>query len=207
MGWMFKLSSKIYHLAANSCLHTLPHGGCFPAPPQTPCAPKHAAERTLAVYWERLAVIFSLSESVWQLETLNSNSMPFSLSFINSSKMLHLLSLPILVSLQQKGGSLSLNWVSLLHTQLHHLVCFTHCSVIWQQSWVQANLRLQYNGFFVFCNAEYTTCRWNRSPPSHCLPSPCKKDKKQQKERDHSHFYIAAFVASPSRAHNSLLCC
>lgn len=56
--------------------------------------------------------------------------------------------------LEQKGGSLSLNWVSLLHTQLYHFVCFTHCSVIWQHSWVQANLHLQYNGFCVFCNAE-----------------------------------------------------
>lgn len=41
-----------------------------------------------------LAVLFSLSETVWQLQTLNANSMPFSLLFTNSSKMLHLLFLP-----------------------------------------------------------------------------------------------------------------
>lgn len=149
MGWMLKLSHRSYHLAASSCLHTLPQSGSAPRWLLPSSSPASLGSKTCC--WVcSLAVIFSLSETVWQL---NANLMPFSLLFMNSSKMLHLLSLPILVSLEQKGGSLSLNWVSLLHTWLYHLVCFTHCSVIWQQSWVQANLHLQYNGFCVFCNA------------------------------------------------------
>lgn len=114
--------------------------------------PSLLAIQNMLLRVQSLAVIFSLSETAWQLETLNANSMPFSLLFMNSSKMLHLLSLPIVVSLEQKGGSLSLNWYHccILNS---HLVCFTHCSVIWQPSWVPANLHLQYNGFCIFCNA------------------------------------------------------
>lgn len=114
-------------------------------------SPASWGSRNMLLGVQSLAVTCSPSETFWQLETLNANLMPFPLLFMNSSKIGHFLSSPILILLEQRGGSLSLDWLSLLHTQLYHLVCFTHCSLIWQQSWVQANLHLQYNGFCAFC--------------------------------------------------------
>lgn len=92
----------------------------------------------------------SPSETFHQLKTLNANLIPFSLLLMSTAKMGHFLSLPVLMLLEQKGGSLSLAWLSLSHSQLYCLVCFTHHPQIWQQSWVQDNLYLHYNGCCVF---------------------------------------------------------
>lgn len=121
MSWLLKLSSRSDHLAANSHFHSLPHGGCFPAPPQPPPL------QNMLLRVHSLAVIFSLSETVWQLETLNANSMPFSLLFMNSAKMLHLLSLPILVGAKrwQPLSELSIiaAYSALTFCMLHTLFC------------------------------------------------------------------------------------
>lgn len=151
MGRTLQPFNRSYCVAAASCLHTLPWSGSAPwqVLPNSSPASLHSTNMLLGIH--SLAVTFRPSETFWQLETLNANFMPFSLLFMNRSNMGHFLSLPIPLQLEQKGGSLSLNWLSLPHTQLYHLVCFTHCPLIWQQSWVQANLHLQHNGFCVFC--------------------------------------------------------
>lgn len=146
MGQTLQPFNRSYCLAATSCLHMLPLSGS--APWQVLPSSSHSRSMLLGV--QSLEVTFSPSETFRQLETLNDNWMPFSLLFMNRS-MGHFLSLPILIQLEQKGGSPSLNWLSVPHTQLYYLVCFTHCPLIWQQSWVQANLHLQHNGFCVFC--------------------------------------------------------
>lgn len=129
-----------------------------------------------------LAVIFSLSETVWQVETLNANLMPFSLLFMNSSKMLHLLSLPILISLEQKGGSLSLNYHCCI---LGSIIWYASHTVLWSGNSPECKLIYTFSIMAFVCSAmlEYITCSWNRSPASHCLPSPCKKNKKWGRER------------------------
>lgn len=205
MGQMLQPSSRSYHLAATSCLHTLRslgvhHGACFPDPSQAPWAP----ETCCWEYTDSLAVTCSPNETFWQLETLNANLTPFSLLFINSPKMGHFPCQFLYCWSKKVAAAL---WVD------YH--CHIPSSIIWYASHIvlwsgnSPEYKLIYTfsimAFVSSAALEYITCSWNRSPASHSLPSSCKKNKKQGKERDHLSFYIAGFVSRPSRVHNSLL--
>lgn len=86
------------------------------------------------------------------------------------------------------------------------IIWYASHTVLWSGNSPEYKLIYTFSimAFVPSATLEYITCCWNRSPASHCLPSSCKKNKKQGRERDRLNLYIAGFISRPSWVHDSL---
>lgn len=180
----------------------LPQSGSAPRWVLPSSATASLGARNMLLGVHRLAVTCSPSETFWQLETLNANLTLFSLLFMNGStfspcQFLYGWSKKVAASL----------WAD-YHCHIpSSIIWYASHAVLWSGNSPEYKLIYTFSimAFVSSATLEYITCSWNRSPASHCLPSSCKKNKKQRRERDHLNFYITRFFSRPSRVRDSLL--